>query len=67
MLKQFSEIFFPIFDVSSNIVTLGTSKEKGTGTGLVLMLCKEFIERITVKYGLKAKLEKGLQLYLFYL
>lgn len=46
-----------LFNVSSNQSTDGTAGEKGTGLGLIL--CKEFVEIIGGTIWAKSKLEKG--------
>jgi len=46
-----------IFRIDSNISTKGTDGEKGTGLGLVL--CKEFIEKHEGKIWVKSKIGEG--------
>lgn len=46
-----------LFNISSNYSTLGTQKEKGTGLGLVL--CKEFIDLNKGTIEVKSELGKG--------
>ncbi len=41
-----------LFNPKSHFTSYGTLNEKGTG--LVLMLCKEYAEKMEEKYGLKA-------------
>ena len=54
-----------IFDISAKHTTLGTNQEKGTGLGLIL--CKEFVERnggkinVTSKHGLGTTFTFSLQ------
>lgn len=48
-----------IFDNASHLSTLGTSQEKGTGLGL--MLCKEFVEKNHGKIWVESTLNKGSQ------
>lgn len=50
-----------IFQIDGNFSTPGTQKEKGTGLGLVL--CREFIEKNNGKIWVKSKLEKGSVFY----
>ena len=45
-----------LFDIFSNITSAGTAKEKGSGLGLVL--CKEFAERLGG--SIEVKSEKGI-------
>lgn len=46
-----------IFDISAKHTTLGTNKEKGTGLGLIL--CKEFVERNGGSIAVKSEFEVG--------
>lgn len=50
-----------LFNVRSNITTRGTEKEKGTGLGLIL--CKEFIERHGGRIWVDSKEAKGSTFY----
>ncbi|KUO69815.1 MAG: hypothetical protein APF83_04805 [Lutibacter sp. BRH_c52] len=46
-----------LFNISSNATSPGTAKEKGSGLGLVL--CKEFVEKLDGKIWVESKEGKG--------
>ncbi|MCD4682164.1 MAG: HAMP domain-containing histidine kinase, partial [Bacteroidales bacterium] len=50
-----------IFRLDQKFQTVGTEKEKGTGLGLIL--CKEFVEKNSGKIWIKSKEGKGSQFY----
>ncbi len=51
------EMQLKLFDISNNISTKGTEKERGTGLGLIL--CKEFVEKHDGKIWLESERNKG--------
>nr|HPI19698.1 HAMP domain-containing sensor histidine kinase [Candidatus Kapabacteria bacterium] len=50
-----------LFRLDVNHTTLGTSKEKGTGLGLIL--CKEFVERHNGQIWVESKINEGSTFY----
>ena len=46
-----------LFKIDTNMSTTGTEKEKGSGLGLVV--CKEFIEKCKGKIWVQSEPEKG--------
>ncbi|EPR65450.1 sensor histidine kinase [Cyclobacterium qasimii] len=53
--------FEKLFRIDTSYSTLGTNNEKGTGLGLIL--CKEFIEKHKGKVGLESELGVGSRFY----
>jgi len=51
------EIQSKLFKITENVTTKGTEQETGTGLGLIL--CKEFIEKHTGKIWVESEIDKG--------
>lgn len=54
------DIYKKLFKIDQKIISEGTEKEKGTGLGLIL--CKEFVERNGGKINIRSKVNSGTEI-----
>lgn len=54
-----------LFEINKSFTTPGTTNEKGSGLGMIL--CKDFIENMVEKFGLRAIQVKALSFSLQFL
>ncbi len=55
------EVIEKLFKLDKLITTVGTQREKGTGLGLIL--CKEFVEKCGGELFIESKIEEGSRIY----
>lgn len=51
------DVICELFNISMNVISQGTANEKGSGLGLIL--CKEFVEKLNGKIWVESEVGKG--------